>query len=176
MDLSYWPYQGLWICSSPDLGSKLGDGGCTPNFAKSFGHNWTVVYKGEAQYSASDNRESVPALYCLSAGVHDKDDGCGLHFSVPIIMLVCGLNFIKCVCIVWSAWYNKSVKPFITTGDAIAFYLRNPDPRTKGMSIASRQDFRRKRPWTSGPRVWSPKKVRWFQAASGRRWIFILSL
>ena len=178
MDLNSWPYQGLWICASPDLGSRKSAvvGGCTPDFVKPFGHNWTVVYQGEPRYNASINRESVPVLYCLSAGVHNKDDGCGLHFSIPIIVLVCGLNFMKCVCIVWSAWYNKSVKPFTTTGDAIAFYLRNPDPRTKGMSIASCQEFRRKRPWFSGPRVWSPKRVRWFRAASGRRWIFVLTL
>ena len=73
VDLSYWPHQGGWICSSPDIGSKVLDGGgCTPDF---FSHNWTVVYKGEPYYNASDNRESVPALYCLSAAVHDKDDG-----------------------------------------------------------------------------------------------------
>ncbi|CAD6586365.1 MAG: hypothetical protein ASARMPRED_002513 [Alectoria sarmentosa] len=98
-DLDSWPYEGLWVCASPEIGSRLGDRGCTSDFIKPFMNNWTVVYKHEPYYNSSDIRESVPVLYCLSAGVHSKDEGCGVHFSVPIMIFVCILNLIKCFCI-----------------------------------------------------------------------------
>lgn len=174
--LDSWPYQGHWVCASPDIGSRLGHGGCTSDFMKPFSNNWTVSYRNEPDYIKSEIRESVSALYCLSAGVHSKDEGCGIHFSVPIMTLVCILNFIKCVSICWTAYYNWTAQPFVTMGDAVAFYLRNPDIHTKGISSTSRYDFVQGGPWFSKPKIWKPQRLRWYRAASGRRWIFLLTL
>ena len=175
-DLDSWPYEGLWICASPDIGSRLGDRGCTSDFINPFMNNWTVVYKNEPYYNSSDIRESVPVLYCLSAGVHSKDEGCGVHFSVPIMIFVCILNLIKCLSVCWTAHYNWTAQPFSTTGDAEAFYLQNPDIYTKGISSASRHDFPRGGPWSSEPKIWKPQRLRWYQAASRRRWVVVLVL
>ena len=39
--------------------------------------------------------------YCLSAGTAPRNADCGLHWSTPIMGLVCGLNLIKLLCIVY---------------------------------------------------------------------------
>ena len=174
--LDSWPYQGLWICASPEIGSRLDNGGCTSDFMKGFGSSWTVVFKGEPYYNRSDIRETVPVLYCLSAGVHSKDEGCGVHFSLPIMAFVCILNLIKCISICWTASYNWTAQPMSTTGDAIASFLRAPDTYTKGMSLAAWHEFPRGGPWGSEPRVWKPRTLRWYRAASRRRWAVALIL
>ena len=172
-----WPWQGLWICASPEVGSRLlGHKGCTSDYMKNYANNWTVVYEGPGYYDPTAHRETVTALYCLSAGTQPSDRGCGLHFSVPIMAIVCVLNFIKCVSICWAAYYNWNAQPMSVTGDAIASFLRCPDSRTKGMSTSSRYDFHRGGPWNSKAREWRQQSLRWYRAASRRRWAIVLFL
>ena len=171
-----WPGQGLWICASPAIGTRLGHGGCTSDFMKDYADNWTVVYEGEGAYEANEQRESVTALYCLSAGTQPSDRGCGLHFSVPIMALVCVLNFVKCLSICWTARYNWTAEPMSVIGDAIASFLQERESKTEGMSTASRYDFPRGRPWNSESRNRRPQSLQWYRAASPRRWIIVLSL
>ena len=171
-----WPNQGLWTCASPEIGSGQVTGGCTSEYLKRFSNEWTVVYKGPPWYEPNDNREPVAALYCLSAGAYTKDGGCGLHFGVPILVSVCVLNLIKCVCISWIAYCDGFNESLQTTGDAIALYLREPDSHTDGMPLATRDDFPQGRPWTPRPRERRRQSLRWYQAASWRRWTLVLIL
>lgn len=72
-----------------------------------------------------------------------------------------------------------------TLGDAIASFMRNPDPATVDMCLATKDDFIRRRSWKSNlveqpftlnrePREWEGRRKFWFMAARKRRWFVLL--
>jgi hypothetical protein len=72
-----------------------------------------------------------------------------------------------------------------TLGDAIASFMREPDPTTENMCLATRDDFLSKRTWknrlvkqhpksTQEPRAWKDEPRWWIAAASLKRWIVLL--
>jgi hypothetical protein len=177
--LNSWPFEDLWVCASPYIGSKLHRGGCTKGYMKQFSTNWTVVYNGAPWYvpaTGSEDRNAVLALSCLSGGVHTENNKCGLHFSTPIMVFVCVLNLVKFLSVCWTAYYNRYTEPLATPGDGVMSLLRNPDVHTQGMSTKSKDEILQGTHWSSRPKIWDPQRARWYRAASRRRWLVVLTL
>lgn len=172
-DLRKFPKDGFWICASPYIGFKAGDGGCTKWFMNQFRTNWTVVYNGESRYVPGD-RDAVLALSCYSGGVHTEDNKCGLHFSTSIMIFVCALNLIKCLLICWTRYYVRNSELLVIPGDAIVSFLQTPDVHTEDMSTKSKDDFQKRSHWSSEPKRWNPQKTRYYRAAGLRRWVATL--
>ena len=105
--------------------------------------------------------------YCLSKPVAEH---CKLQFSVTIMIIVIICNMIKTIAMTTISW-RQDPEPLVTLGDAIASFLYRPDVTTKRNCIAGRTHFEDSRYWGLLLSRWDPQRLRWFRAASRRRWI-----
>ena len=105
--------------------------------------------------------------YCLSKPVVEH---CKLQFSVTIMIIVIICNMIKTIAMTTISW-RQDPEPLVTLGDAIASFLYRPDVTTKRNCIAGRTHFEDSRYWGLLLSRWDPQRLRWFRAASRRRWI-----
>ncbi|KAF2136929.1 uncharacterized protein K452DRAFT_236653 [Aplosporella prunicola CBS 121167] len=116
-----------------------------------------------------------PVSHCL---VEKVEEVCKLQFSLKIAIIVIICNFVKVCCMFTVAfrYYNHYV---VTVGDAISYFLDEPEAETKGRCIHERRDFRLEWEWKeiqlsqspNKPRKYNPEKLRWYNAANGKRWI-----
>lgn len=121
---------------------------------------------------------------------------CRFEYSPPIMLTVCILNFIKAF-VMLCIWFMRKWQDaersdadkavIYTLGDAIASFMRKPDPTTIDMGLSTKDNFIRRRPWRSRlvklplildrePREWKESRKFWFKAASIRRWFILLFL
>ncbi|RAK96220.1 uncharacterized protein BO80DRAFT_429210 [Aspergillus ibericus CBS 121593] len=139
--------------------------------------------------------QDVPISHCL---VQEEEQRCQLFFSPPIAIAVILCNLTKVICMVLTARVERT-DLMLTVGDALASFLTRPDPTTRGRCLLSHADM------TRGPQAWSrpaislsrpneyalrplmptsheiyptilPPRHRWYQAASWKRWIVVLSI
>ncbi|KAF6232072.1 hypothetical protein HO173_009666 [Letharia columbiana] len=85
-----------------------------------------------------------------------------------IVVIIC--NLIKTVCMSIIAW-KQDPEPLVTLGDAIASFLDRPDVTTEGNCIVGKTRFENSRSWDLLLCRWDPKRLRWWRAASQRRWL-----
>lgn len=105
--------------------------------------------------------------YCLSKGVKEH---CKLQFSLVIMIVVIVCNLIKTICMSIIAW-KQDPEPLVTLGDAIASFLDRPDVKSEGNCVVGKTPLQAIKFW--GPLIsrWDLKRLRWFRAASRRRWL-----
>ena len=117
--------------------------------------------------------------YCM---VEEVQERCRLQFSLLIATIVVVSNFIKAVCMALTLLMYRRHLPLVTLGDAIAHFLDNPDPETKGRCLFSRHLMEKQWNWefTHGaqkdelgvaPERFDPKRRAWQTAPSGYRWL-----
>ncbi|KAL2848856.1 hypothetical protein BJY01DRAFT_246232 [Aspergillus pseudoustus] len=116
-------------------------------------------------------------------------EACRLVFSPLICLVVIGCNVIKLTCMFLTARDDRD-EIFLTVGDAIASFLRHPDPSTKGACLLSRDEA------SQGAHGWRrggdtnkldylpgvnrgvpqqlPRRKLYMQAISGKRWFTTL--
>ncbi|KAL4893307.1 hypothetical protein BDV59DRAFT_207806 [Aspergillus ambiguus] len=145
-------------------------------------------------YYAADDSASmlqlIPNITVSSCMTKDADQHCQFYFSLPICLAVIACNIVKVYCMYMTARTDHR-EIFLTVGDALSSFLDNPDTMTRGHCFLSREDMMYgSRPWVqntppmlahsnSPNKVTSqeicpqllPKRKRWLQAASWRRWI-----
>ncbi|KAK0109834.1 hypothetical protein ONS95_002505 [Cadophora gregata] len=112
--------------------------------------------------------------YCLSEPWPER---CEFNFSPSLMTAVIVCNVIKILCLILILWRHRT-STLVTTGDAIASFLDNADPSTKGYCLLSRDDVVSGK-WTQGeaaPIWYSKSKLRWYHAASTGRWWFCYGL
>ncbi|TGZ82092.1 hypothetical protein EX30DRAFT_363205 [Ascodesmis nigricans] len=97
------------------------------------------------------------------------------------------IGAVKIGCI-WAVVYQVKEKPLVNIGDAIFSFLKDPDPHTRGMCLATREDFEPKRKsrvllhssnsWaiTPLPKPLQPHQYRWYHSYSLRTWFCCLAL
>jgi hypothetical protein len=129
-----FPYE--WLCS-PESRQNLG---C-----------YQQLFRAEEQWLLPDY-DGAKVAYCLSKRMSER---CTLEYGSIVTMITVAANACKFACFVATYWLlkhngSKHAKrndrrehtPLITTGEAIASFLENPDPETLGMSIVEKEDFR----------------------------------
>ena len=122
------------------------------------------------RYGSNFVRWAAPGCsidYCLSKRVREH---CKLQFSLTIMIVVIVCNTIKTVCMAMISW-KQDPEPLVTLGDAIASFLDRPDVTTERNCIAGRARFENSKYWGLFLSRWDPKRLRWFRAASLRRWV-----
>lgn len=147
----------------------------------------TVWYIGKPHYEVDHCLVQQPAL---------TSSKCRFQYSPWIMWIVCGFNFIKASVMLWvwimrkwqePAKNDHQKQPLYTLGDAIASFMRHPNPKSKNMCLATRYDFLTRRTWKNRlvkqwpdplrePRPWVSQPRRWREAASMRRWIILLTM
>ena len=111
---------------------------------------------------------SVPITRCMSK---EAKQGCQFYFSLPICLAVIACNGTKVVCMYLTAKTSHR-NILLTVGDGLSSFLDEPDPTTKDGCLLSSSGVTR--PETSSGTL--PRRKRWFQSASWRRWAVTLWL
>ncbi|KAK3680896.1 hypothetical protein B0T22DRAFT_445900 [Podospora appendiculata] len=158
--------------------------------------NGTVTYKATSpprpvnKWFVGTKRYEVS--HCLVQPPGELISRCRLEYSPYIMFAVCVLNLMKAG-VIFSVWFmRKRQRPqekevLYTLGDAIASFMRRPDPATKDMCLAAKFDFEprwifrdhrliKEKPLmpSQEPRHWEEQPRRWMAAVSPTRWaIFI---
>ena len=104
--------------------------------------------------------------YCLSKPVEER---CRVQFSIVIMGVVIGCNFLKASCLLSTMWIQKS-QPLVTLGDSIDSFLNTVDPTTENKCLVGKSCFSRKQ-WGKCPVEWQGQRYRWFSGASVKRWV-----
>ncbi|KAK2767475.1 hypothetical protein FQN54_003632 [Arachnomyces sp. PD_36] len=149
------PFVYEWICSNssrcrPRIPSLLAD--------IANGHAWTT-----AEYSIK---------YCLS---EPYEESCTLHFSLSLTIVVIVCNVGKLAAMIATILWLHPSRPLITIGDAIDSFMTRNDAFTKGMCLASSENFR-KNIYNRSPVPFERQKKKRGQAASTKRWRTVLFL
>ena len=98
---------------------------------------------------------------------------CKLQYSLPLTLIVIGCNIVKSAVLLY-IWLGIKKAPILTIGDAVASFLRRPDPHTQGYCLVG---YKTVREWdeiqlkTSKPRVFLEQRKQWGSAVSIARWI-----
>ncbi len=131
--------------------------------------NWTfnIVESVDASVYLDLNTKSR-IQYCLTKR---EEEHCRLQFSLAIMIIVITCNLLKTICMSKIAWKHDR-EPLVTLGDAVASFLDRPDMTTKGNCIVGKTRFEDSKSWDLFRSRWGPKRLRWFRAASSKRWLF----
>ncbi|KAI0134218.1 hypothetical protein BJ170DRAFT_190905 [Xylariales sp. AK1849] len=195
MYVSVIPRQDDWAKNLWAVGNGTG-----AFVATSPGYPVTTWYLGPPRFEVS---------HCLVQPPNSTTSRCRFEYSPPIMFTVCILNFLKAsvmFCVwVMRKWQKKDqdtrerhqhasqdhqhpmprTEVIYTLGDAIASFMRDPDPTTKDMCLATKHDFVSRRLWSKHwvkqwpspsrePREWRPEPKLWMSAASLKRWLILL--
>lgn len=154
-----------WIC----MGLSAGRNGCSSKVAKKYASQGEWKYSQAVDYNTTPGALTEASIsYCL---VQETDEHCQLNFSVSIMVIVIIVNMIKAVVMITTVLKLRA-PALATVGDAIATFLDEPDPTTKSMCLATKDDFS-KGNWKKrrvDPVPWVSKRPFWFRAASFKRW------
>lgn len=120
--------------------------------------------------------EDLRVDYCLSEQVAPH---CKLQTSFELLIIVLVINFVKMAGIWWT-YYSRKVRydRLRTIGDAIASFLDEHDPHTKGMSLLSAADVYKGK-LLGYETVFKPfinKRPRLFSAVNRNRWIACIAV
>ncbi|CAH0049583.1 unnamed protein product [Clonostachys solani] len=117
----------------------------------------------------------VKVKYCLSEQTPSR---CRLHIATNLVVVVIAFNLAKLLLITlilfgnWADW-----DPLVTIGDAIASFIKRPDPNTGGMCLLATEEIMEF--WGSKctrPQEYRLQSDRWASAVSTGRWIIAVCL
>lgn len=119
-----------------------------------------------------------PVKSCV---IEEVAEFCKLRFSFPIALAVIVSNIIKAFCMALLLFGYRNHAAVVTMGDAVAHFLEQPDPETRGRCLQSRQLLETQWYWESAhgvrkdemeitPGKFKPKCHRWAKAPPPGRW------
>jgi hypothetical protein len=149
--------QYSWICDTPSIKNDS----CFYEIDNIKGNikNWTV---------AAGNRT---VDYCLS---QKTDEHCKLQISLSMT-LICILTITFKVMVMFAVALFVNETPLMTTGDAIETFMKDPDPFTQGMCMASKKMIEMNPySWPRSPLFVHLKKWRWAHGIKTRVSFFCL--
>lgn len=120
-------------------------------------------------FSASASMTVMHVTECLA---FEGENNCRLFYSPVIAVIIIVATFVKVIAIFLAAHIHKSRStPLLTSGDAIASFLENPDETTKGMCWASLNSIK-KRNWITCPKGQEPQRqtVRYQRLTRPQQW------
>jgi hypothetical protein len=128
-----------------------------------------------------ENLERYNVQYCMAM---KKPQYCRLQYSLLPTIVVVVFNLVKASVLLY-IWLEISEIPILTIGDAIASFLRRPDPFTQTGCLLSGTDVRHidrvhptsiKKKLLHRSKRFENERERWGSAASARRWAFSVFL
>jgi hypothetical protein len=155
---------------------------------KAYVDSWTFTRWEEAPEAPSGVQLWAGVDHCIPASeLYPMENKCALRVSYALLIIVCGLNLIKFLCIFCTARLHLSGRfstgqegdteaktaYLVTVGDAIASFLEHEDDHTKTFSLVTQSDFSRGK--------WPGKKQEHKQFEPGaklrvRRWFSSVSI
>lgn len=123
------PYE--WLCPADVNQETCIKQGTGPVQSKADNHEWIVnsrLRDGLFDYSTSGSI----VQYCLA---EPAPENCSLQYSIPLTIATIVCNIVK-TCVLLYIWLKMKDIPILTIGDAIASFLRCPDPHSKDLCLA----------------------------------------
>ena len=144
-------------------------------FTRSCQNPTDCKYGGIAKSNTSSwTYDSQPINYCLSEPVPER---CTLQYSLYILIAVVICNAVKVLVMLITFWKQKA-ETLVTLGDAVASYLDDHDPTTRGQCLSTKRDVTKGLKSRNsgiglvpGPKEFQPKRHFWFAAPSAKRWL-----
>lgn len=102
----------------------------------------------------------------------EGNSNCRLYYNPIIAVIVIVATFVKVIAIFLAAQIHKfRSTPLLTSGDAIASFLEDPDETTKGMCWASLNNIKKKN-WIACPKGQEPQQhsVRYQRLTRPQQW------
>ncbi|KAJ5937109.1 hypothetical protein N7466_003559 [Penicillium verhagenii] len=164
-DASTNPY--MWLCGVESL--RLSATSCYTgrDFWTRSLDNWKVGLSDNSQYTVE---------YCL---VEKAPQSCKLEYSFQLVIVVIAFNLSK-IAILLFMWLGIQNSPILTIGDAIASFLRDPDPHSRRSCLLTKREVKSTSQYNGSvntsnsprcePRAFDPSRKRWSTAASTSRW------
>ncbi|KAJ5935563.1 hypothetical protein N7466_005110 [Penicillium verhagenii] len=167
------PYQ--WLCDSATMSANntaCSDSTLDQFRAQVYANDWNI------DNSNGNTSESYHIQSCMAekAGQY-----CKLRYSFPLVIVVIGFNLVKTAVLLYM-WLGISDAPILTIGDAIASFLRHPDPESQNLCLlTSREAKSRPRYMKSIPtrkllhqtKVFGNTRWRWSKAVSTSEWVLL---
>lgn len=155
-----------WICGNQNAPCDIG-------LAAKKSANWMLPWWNNIN-RPPPHYEMVQVEYCLAQSFKSQ---CTVVLSIPMLATVIFSNGIQFLFVLW-AILMQDFDPVITTGDAIASFMADPDPCTVKQGTLSVFDVRKRssryRDHQPSPKIWKPHRHRWYKAVSIRRWIWTI--
>ncbi|KAH8893217.1 hypothetical protein GQ53DRAFT_821934 [Thozetella sp. PMI_491] len=117
--------------------------------------------------------DGAAVLYCLAQESGAEEQTCSVSLNGSLLGIVCVLNLIIVICAVF-ALTKRSFEPLVTLGDAIASFLKDPDPTTRGCCLMTKPDVWQGRWGLREAKYWVPSEHFWFKTPSLPRWVFVI--
>lgn len=160
-----------WICGNQNAPCDIG---LAARKSANWMLPWDNVYTPPGQDTPQGHSETVQVEYCLAQTFKSQ---CTVVLSIPMLATVVFSNGVQFLFVLW-AILMQDFDPVITTGDAIASFMADPDPCTVKQGTLSvfdvRQRSSRHHDLPSSPKIWKPNRHRWYKAVSIRRWIWTI--
>lgn len=124
---------------------------------------------GTLLYRAYQENKTMHVTECLA---FEGKNICQLFYNPMIAVIVIVATFVKVIAIFLAAHIHKSRStPLLTSGDAIASFLEDPDETTKGMCWASLNNIKKKS-WIICPKGQEPQRhtVRYQRLTRPQQW------
>ncbi|KAJ5931033.1 hypothetical protein N7466_006526 [Penicillium verhagenii] len=199
-----WTEADSWVCSAwaplgyyalPPDSQRVTV--CTASAMTAYVDSWTFTRWQETPAAPSGAQLWAGVDHCIPAsGLYPMENKCQLRVSYALLIIVCGLNLIKLLCIFGTARLHHSGRLstrhegdtkaktayLVTVGDAIASFLEHEDDHTKNLSLVTQSDFSRGK-WPDEEREhkeFDPgaklRVRRWFSSVTILQWISTLLL
>jgi hypothetical protein len=152
--------QYMWMC---DQRKALGNDSCLYQIDNIKGNtkNWTI----------SDGNRTID--HCLA---QETEEQCKLQVSLLMSIICIGTITFK-VLVMFAVAILVNESPIMTTGDAIETFMKDPDPYTQGMCMASKKLIESNpHHWPRAPLFVYLKKWRWAHGITTRVAVFCLVL
>ncbi|CAG7915472.1 unnamed protein product [Penicillium olsonii] len=198
-----WSQANSWVCSAwTPLGYNASPPDserttiCSDLAMKAYVDSWTFTRWEETPAAPSGVQLWAGVDHCIPASdLHPMEDICALRVNGTLLVIVCGLNLIKVICIFFTARLHSShfsnehkrdakarTAYLVTVGDAITSFLEQEDDYTKVLSLADQSDFSRGK-WPDKMQEHAEFKPsdklrirRWFSFVSILQWVSTLLL
>lgn len=116
----------------------------------------------------------IPVQYCMA---EQPAQICQLQYIEKIAIIVIAMNVIKAMVIFYTAFGIKE-NPLMNMGDAVASFIRSPDPTTKNMCLLTMAEVkqRKRKVLPAGPKQWDGNVHRWRDVTSTRRYTTTMAM
>jgi hypothetical protein len=146
-----------WICDSNPPGR--GEPFCSAHLSQIDRGNWTT----NGYHVASCLAENLPGH-------------CRLEYSLSLLVTVMIVNLLKAVILSYMS-VRKGEAPLMTTGDAVASFLQEPDKHSLGQCLAPQDELKELRyTEAAGPLPFENRTRRWVARVSRGKWALALIL
>lgn len=163
-DGPHWDGASLWICYAYE-GEGTWKSQCDLDYALPFANDWKLLV----------NQANVTIQYCLVGEQADNSTRCGLHYSLPLLVIVCVCISIDTAIIACIA-VAMNQPTLLRLGDALSELLEKYD-QSPSARLEENRGYLQPTIVRLGSRPWPMARgTSWFKAVSKLCWVVSITV